>query len=143
MHWWPCGTISGYRVLKTGLSDQQPASRPLTADLGDQAIEWLVMLQSGDATARDHAAFADWCAQSPDHARAAAEARSLFAAVGQTEAAQQWQENPDIRREIGSFQSPAPGAAAPRRQPRLQPARSRAVWLRPDALPLPGQWFAP
>ncbi|WP_051682412.1 FecR family protein [Thalassospira permensis] len=124
--------------MKTGLSDQQPASRPLTADLGDQAIEWLVMLQSGDATSRDHAAFADWCAQSPDHARAAAEAQSLFAAIGQTKVAQQWQENPDIQNEIGSFRSPAPGAAAPRRQRRLQPARSRAVWLRPGRLAIAG-----
>ncbi|MFC4236749.1 FecR family protein [Thalassospira xianhensis] len=120
--------------MKTGLSDQQPASRPLTADLGDQAIEWLVMLQSGDATSRDRAAFADWCAQSPDHARAAAEARSLFAAIGQTEVAQQWQESPDIQNEIVSFQSPAPKAAPTRRQP----ARERVFLPRQGRLAIAG-----
>ncbi|WP_404421858.1 FecR family protein [Thalassospira australica] len=110
----------------------------MATDLGDQAIEWLVMLQSGDAGARDHAAFADWCAQSPDHARAAAEARSLFAAIGQTEAAQQWQENPDIRNETGSFQSPAPRGAPTRRQPTLQPAQRRVFGARPGRLAIAG-----
>jgi len=124
--------------LKTGHSDPQSTYRPVATDLGDQAIEWLVMLQSGDAGARDRAAFADWCAQSPDHARAAAEARSLFAAVGQTEAAQQWQENPDIRHEIGSFQSPVPGTATPRRQLTLQPAQRRVSSPRPGRLVITG-----
>ncbi|UKV13546.1 FecR family protein [Thalassospiraceae bacterium SW-3-3] len=120
--------------MKTGHSDPQSTDRPEAVDLGDQAIEWLVMLQSGDAGARDRAAFADWCAQSPDHARAAAEARSLFAAIGQTEAAQQWQENPDIQNEIGGFQLPAPKAAPTRRQP----ARERAFLPRQGRLAIAG-----
>ncbi|SOC28343.1 FecR family protein [Thalassospira xiamenensis] len=106
----------------------------MAADLGDQAIEWLVMLQSGDATMRDRAAFADWCAQSPGHARAAAEARSLFAAVGQTGTARQWKETPDIQDEIGSFRSPVSGTAPIRRQP----ARRLAVWSRPGRIAIAG-----
>ncbi len=79
----------------------------MAMDADDQAIEWLVMLQSGDATARDRAAFADWCAQSPDHARAVAGARRLLAGIGETETAQQWRDNPEIGAVAGTMVSPA------------------------------------
>ena len=58
--------------------------------LSDQAIEWLVRLHSGDATAAEYAAFDAWRGQSVDHQRAALDAETLLGAVDQTSAAQNW-----------------------------------------------------
>ncbi|OSQ49564.1 FecR family protein [Thalassospira alkalitolerans] len=108
----------------------------MATDLGDQAIEWLVMLQSGDATARDRAGFADWCAQSPDHARAVAEARSLLAGIDETKIAQQWRDNRDIGAAVGAMASPAPAPITGHRKsfPKSRPkshmrrAGKAAIW---------------
>ncbi|WP_417804691.1 FecR family protein [Thalassospira lucentensis] len=58
--------------------------------LSDQAIEWLVRLHSGDATAADYAAFDAWRGQSVNHQRAALDAETLMGAVDETSAAQNW-----------------------------------------------------
>ncbi|MEW5422351.1 FecR domain-containing protein [Amorphus sp. 3PC139-8] len=50
--------------------------------LSDEAIEWLVRLHSGHATADDESAFAEWRAQSAGHDRAAREAEALWHGIG-------------------------------------------------------------
>lgn len=50
--------------------------------LSDAAIEWLVRLKSGHATADDHAAFAAWREQSTEHELAAREAETVWHGVG-------------------------------------------------------------
>lgn len=59
------------------------AGRPGMA-LSDQAIDWLVLIGSGRATAADRLAFLNWRRQSPAHEAAAGEAESLMQAVGRT-----------------------------------------------------------
>ena len=55
------------------------------ADLGSQAREWLVLLNSGRASAADHAAMERWRRTSAEHAKALAEAENLWALLGQVE----------------------------------------------------------
>lgn len=55
---------------------------PFPPRLSDQAIDWMVRLRSGRATADDHAAFADWRRRSPAHAAAAAQAEALWRDLG-------------------------------------------------------------
>lgn len=50
--------------------------------LSDAAIDWLVRLKSGHATADDHAAFAAWREQSTEHELAAREAEMVWHGVG-------------------------------------------------------------
>ncbi|EAQ34361.1 Probable FecR, iron siderophore sensor protein [Nitrobacter sp. Nb-311A] len=50
--------------------------------LSDAAIDWLVRLKSGQATAEDHAAFAAWRGQSTEHELAAHEAEAVWHGVG-------------------------------------------------------------
>ncbi|MAY60780.1 MAG: iron dicitrate transport regulator FecR [Rhizobiales bacterium] len=50
--------------------------------LSDEAIDWLVRLNSGKADRADHAGFALWRAQSDAHERAAAEAEALWYGIG-------------------------------------------------------------
>ena len=72
---------------------QQPALQGYDNDmvaLSDQAIDWLVRLQSDDATDHDRQAFAKWSAQSDAHMRAVHDAEALFGAVDQTQTAQDW-----------------------------------------------------
>jgi len=57
------------------------------SDLEDEALAWIVRLRSGSATGADREAFAHWCARSPDHRRAAAQAEALWSDIGRTEAA--------------------------------------------------------
>lgn len=47
-----------------------------------EAVDWLLRLKPGTATKDDVAAFREWCGQDPAHARAFAEVRSLWDAVG-------------------------------------------------------------
>ncbi|MFI8734814.1 FecR family protein [Ectopseudomonas toyotomiensis] len=55
------------------------------ADLRSQAREWLVLLNSGRASAADHAAMERWRRTSAEHAKALAEAENLWALLGQVE----------------------------------------------------------
>ena len=86
--------VLGIRVLTSGGSAQQQAMLNAYDDdmiaLSDQAIEWLVRLHSGDATAADFAAFAAWRGQSDDHIRAVRDAEALLGGVDETSAAQNW-----------------------------------------------------
>ncbi|WP_431858207.1 FecR family protein [Azospirillum sp.] len=55
---------------------------PFPPRLSDEAIDWVVRLRSGRATAEDHAAFAAWRRRSPAHAAAAAQAEMLWRDIG-------------------------------------------------------------
>ena len=55
------------------------------ADLRSQAREWLVLLNSGRASAADRAAVERWRQASAEHASALAEAERLWALLGQVE----------------------------------------------------------
>ena len=55
------------------------------ADLRSQAREWLVLLNSGRASAADQAAMERWRRTSAEHASALAEAQRLWALLGQVE----------------------------------------------------------
>jgi transmembrane sensor len=50
--------------------------------LSDEAIEWLVRLNSGRATQEDHAAFGEWRVRSSEHELAAREAESIWYGIG-------------------------------------------------------------
>lgn len=50
--------------------------------LSDEALDWIVRLNSGRATAADHAAFAEWRDQSIDHELAAREAEAIWQGIG-------------------------------------------------------------
>ena len=54
---------------------------PSEKALADAAIDWLVLLRSGAATAADLAGFEAWLAQAPAHRTAFAEAEALWGAV--------------------------------------------------------------
>ncbi|POA58347.1 iron dicitrate transport regulator FecR [Pseudomonas sp. FW507-12TSA] len=58
-------------------------------NLDDTAIDWLVLLHSGQATAAQRMAFQQWRQRSPAHTRAADEAQRLWGDLGQTQVAQQ------------------------------------------------------
>ncbi|MEW5667831.1 FecR family protein [Pseudomonas putida] len=59
-------------------------------ELEDQAIEMLVHLQSGRATAADHLAYERWCQRSEAHALAARKSEALWGAFAHTPKAQQF-----------------------------------------------------
>jgi transmembrane sensor len=61
-----------------------PEKRPRLADivLSDEAINWLVKLNSGQATEADYSAFAAWRALSEQHELAAQEAEAIWQGVG-------------------------------------------------------------
>lgn len=56
--------------------------RDVDTALSDEAIDWLVKLNSGRATQDDRAAFAAWRRQSEDHELAAKEAETVWHGVG-------------------------------------------------------------
>lgn len=58
--------------------------------LSDEAIDWIVRLESGDPGGQDRVAFEDWRNRSPAHAAAADEAAALLRGVGQGAAAQDY-----------------------------------------------------
>ena len=88
------GTGSGTVTLNSGASAHpQSVLQGYDDDmvaLSDQAIDWLVRLQSDEVTEHDRQAFVDWSGQSDAHMRAARDAQALFGAVSQTETAQDW-----------------------------------------------------
>lgn len=47
-----------------------------------QAAQWLVLLQSGEASEQDHAELARWCARNPAHAAAWQRAQRMLASLG-------------------------------------------------------------
>lgn len=59
---------------------------PLT-DLSDDAIDWQVLLHSGNASPADRARYQRWCGLSAAHQAAAVEAEALWGDLGQTQAA--------------------------------------------------------
>jgi len=84
--------------------------------LQDEALDWLVRLNSGRASAGDHRAFQDWRARSPAHDDAAREAETLWQEIGETPMAQAFA--------AGAFAADAAVVAfAPRR------SLSRRLWL--------------
>jgi len=69
------------------------------SELEDQAIEMLVHLHSGRATAADHLAYNNWCQRAEVHAHAARKAEALWGAFPHTQKAQQFvAPNPEKRR---------------------------------------------
>jgi len=50
--------------------------------LHDEARDWLLLLTSGRATVADAKALKAWCAQSPEHAQAFEQAKTLWRQVG-------------------------------------------------------------
>ena len=85
---------------KQGLAAADGAGRRLS----DEAIDWLVRLGSGRATAEDRQTFRRWRQRSAAHEAAAVEAEALVQAVGETRQADQ------LRR----HGAPLPGAAVRR-----------------------------
>lgn len=64
----------------TGMPNPSPS--PFPPALREQAQTWLLCLQSGRATEADAEAFRRWRAADPQHARAFAQARQLWQALG-------------------------------------------------------------
>lgn len=72
-----------------------------TRSLDNEALEWVVLLTSGESTEADHAAFRAWRDQSAQHAQALARARTLWTQMGaalpnvraQERAPQAWRTN--------------------------------------------------
>lgn len=73
------------------------APQPIS-DLSDDALEWQVLLHSGNAGVADQARYLRWKQLSPDHADAAAEAEALWLDLGSTPTAQAF-EAPPLRRQ--------------------------------------------
>ena len=65
---------------RTMTPDRKP--REVDTALSDAAIEWLVSLNSGRATAEDRAAFAAWRRTSDEHELAAREAETIWHGLG-------------------------------------------------------------
>ncbi|WP_020678388.1 FecR domain-containing protein [Methylopila sp. 73B] len=63
------------------MTDDEPSSPP-DDRLSDEAIDWIVRLRSGRASAEDRDAFAAWRSQSPEHEAAALEAESVWRGLG-------------------------------------------------------------
>ncbi|MFQ6574347.1 FecR family protein [Pseudomonas sp. UM16] len=62
------------------------APQPLS-DLSDDALDWQVLLHSGNATEAERVRYQRWRALSPAHTQAAQEAEALWGDLGQTRAA--------------------------------------------------------
>lgn len=90
------------RLPSTDTTPQTPTPPPIAqlaepmtdtvnpSELEDQAIEMLVHLHSGRATAADHLAYANWCQRTGHHAHAARKAEALWGAFPHTQKAQQF-----------------------------------------------------
>jgi transmembrane sensor len=63
--------------LRSAEDDIRPEAR-----LQSEAHDWLILLTSGRATVADGQALRAWCDQRPEHARAFAEAKSLWQGLG-------------------------------------------------------------
>lgn len=64
--------------------------------LHSEARDWLLLLTSGQATVADARALRQWCAQSPEHARAFEQAKALWQQLAP--AAEHWQQATQPRR---------------------------------------------
>lgn len=67
------------------------------SDLSDDALDWQVLLHSGNASASDRARYQRWCQLSPAHADAAGEAEALWQDLGHTPTGQVFEAVP-VRR---------------------------------------------
>ncbi|MCW2272263.1 iron dicitrate transport regulator FecR [Pseudomonas sp. MYb187] len=63
-----------------------PAPQPIS-DISDDALDWQVLLHSGNATDADRGRYLRWRNLSPAHAQAAQEAEALWGDLGQTRTA--------------------------------------------------------
>jgi ferric-dicitrate binding protein FerR (iron transport regulator) len=72
------------------------APQPIS-DLSDDALDWQVLLHSGQASATDRVRYRRWCQLSPAHAEAAHEAETLWQDLGHTQAAQAFEAAPAPR----------------------------------------------
>jgi len=77
-----------------------PPSQPIS-DLSDDALDWQVLLHSGNASEADLARYRRWCQLSAAHAEAAREAEALWGDLGQTHAATALTADPAPRRRWG------------------------------------------
>ncbi|MFZ0156991.1 fec operon regulator FecR [compost metagenome] len=77
------------------------APQPIS-DLSDDALDWQVLLHSGNATDAERARYQRWRQLSPAHAHAAQEAESLWGDLGQTRAATELKAAAPRRRHWGS-----------------------------------------
>ncbi|MGH2435241.1 MULTISPECIES: FecR domain-containing protein [Pseudomonas] len=71
---------------------------PPTSDLSNDALDWQVLLHSGNASAADHARYQRWCQLSAAHAEAAREAQALWEDIGGTSAAASFIASPAPRK---------------------------------------------
>lgn len=97
----------------TTRSTPHAAAAGRDATIVETATAWFVRLRADGVTAEEHRAFEAWCALSPAHRKAYAEAETL------------WQE-------LGTIPDPRQRAAAPRQAP--AEARLRHRWRRLGAL---------
>ncbi|WP_261943402.1 MULTISPECIES: FecR domain-containing protein [Pseudomonas] len=72
------------------------APQPIS-DVSDDALDWQVLLHSGNANASDQARYQRWCQLSPAHAEAAREAEALWQDLGHTPTAQLFEASPARR----------------------------------------------
>ena len=89
--------------MNDSLSPAADAMTDHPESLEDAAIDWLVLLHSGNATPAQRMAFQQWRQRSPAHAAAAAEAQQLWGDLGQTETARQHQAPPVMVRRPRRF----------------------------------------
>ncbi|OEC35387.1 FecR family protein [Pseudomonas cuatrocienegasensis] len=59
-------------------------AHPLVSSIDEEAIEWVVRLTSGEASADTVAQYQAWADRSPEHAQAAANARALWIGLGKS-----------------------------------------------------------
>ncbi|WP_241653246.1 FecR family protein [Pseudomonas alkylphenolica] len=78
-----------------------PAAQPIS-DLSDDALDWQVLLHSGNASEADRARYQRWCQLSPAHAEAAREAQALWGDLGHTQAAAELKTAAPRRRRWGT-----------------------------------------
>lgn len=83
--------------MKTGDEIQ---SENADIQLSDEAIDWLVRLNSGSASEEDHTAFDAWRAQSDAHESAAVEAEMIWYGVGMAGDEQRASERQVVRRRL-------------------------------------------
>lgn len=81
---------------------------PRNVALSDEAIDWIVRLGAGSATAADRAAFQKWRGRSPAHAEAVVEATTMMEGIDSTRQAETY-------REIGAALRPPPPPPLARR----------------------------
>ncbi|WP_301843170.1 FecR domain-containing protein [Pseudomonas sp. JQ170C] len=78
-----------------------PAPQPIS-DISDDALDWQVLLHSGNATDADRERYLRWRTLSPGHTQAALEAEALWGDLGQTRAAAELTVPAPRRRRWGS-----------------------------------------